>query len=141
MRTGLLQSVHLIERIELHELDAGGPEDLLARDDGEDLFHLAVRAAVTVVMRIGEQRAGGIEQGEIHPPRVQPQRSKLILAGGEPQPLLHLLEQTQHIPVQPIGNPHGDVRKPVNHLKIQNVSAQLPHHRASTLGPEIQREE
>ena len=65
-----LHRQQLEQRVELHELQAGMAEDLLAADDAEGLGHRVVGAAVAVMVGIAEQLVAASEQAEVDAPGV-----------------------------------------------------------------------
>jgi hypothetical protein len=73
----------LIERVDLHKLDAGALEDLLTRHTPECLVKHPVGAPVAVVVRVGDQGAVAVEQGEVHAPGIQADaiQTRAIVAG------------------------------------------------------------
>src|SRR5262245_24467870 len=77
-RFGELHRQKLIERVELHELEAGGLEDLVTGYDGEGLVEDAKRAAVAVVVSNAEELVVFVEEAEIDAPGIDTDAGDLI---------------------------------------------------------------
>ena len=73
-RAVALQGQQLEQRVEAHELDAGLPEELLARHPGEGRFHDAFGVRIAVVARVAEQRSRRGRAGRNRRPRCRRRR-------------------------------------------------------------------
>jgi hypothetical protein len=99
----LLEGVELEERVELHELDAGGSEDLVAGEFGEDFFEVAIGAGVAVVDGVCEELAAVVEEAEVDAPGVDADAVEglaLELAGGGAEAGLDVLPEGQQVPLE-----------------------------------------
>src|SRR4029079_12209671 len=84
-RLGQLHGEKLIERVELHELEAGGFENSLARDNRKRLVENADGATVAVVVRNSKQLVVFVQKTEIDAPGIDTDAGNLVrieLAGS-----------------------------------------------------------
>jgi hypothetical protein len=99
----LLEGVELEEGVELHELDAGGCEDLVAGEFGEDFFEVAIGAGVAVVDGVCEELAAVVEEAEVDAPGVDADAVEglaLELAGGGAEAGLDVLPEGEEVPLE-----------------------------------------
>ncbi len=121
-RAGQLHGQQLVERVELHELQAGVAENLFAADQGERLFHHAVGAAVAIVIGVAQQFIAGGQQTEIDAPGVDAHAGygrRPSRGGRRPQALADVGPQSQQVPVQMSGRLDGAVLEAVDFLQPQ----------------------
>ena len=112
-RAGQFHRQELVQRVELHELQAGVAEDLLAADDAEGLVHHAVGAAVAVVVGIAQQFVAPAQQAEVDAPGIDADAGDVVarLAGGGPQTLANVRPLSQQVPIQATGDLDGPFSK------------------------------
>ena len=120
-RTGQFHGVQLVQRVELHELDAGVIEHLAARHHREQAFRDPVGARIAVMAGRIHQRPVAAQQPEIHTPRVDADTGDLefALAAGDGESVDDLVKQAEAIPIESGGQMDGCVRKPVEFFEFQ----------------------
>ena len=126
----LLESKELAERIDLHELQACGSEDLIARHDSIGSRKHAVRAGIAVADRVGQERVVGGHEGKIDAPCIDPDtRHGLAMpARGRPQADEHLLPEPHEIPYQLAAHGNRPVVKPVDLVQFQQPAVEGTRH-------------
>ena len=96
-----LHGQKLIQRVELHELQTGLPEDFLPRHDGESSLQHAVVAAVAIMIGIAQQLVASPQQAEIDAPGIDADAHYLAAGcnAGRQQPPLHVRPEAGQVPV------------------------------------------
>ncbi len=101
----------LVDGVHRDELQPGDGVELLGWDAGGDLLDQPLGAGVPVVVRVAEQRPGGVEQPVVDAPGVHGDAGDPVRAGWlrragpggrRPEPVEHLPVQPQDVPVQPV---------------------------------------
>ena len=136
------QGKQLIERVQLHELQAGGREDLVAGHDRLGGSEHSLGTGIAVADGIGQQRAVGRQEGEVNAPGIDadaPHRAAMADCGG-PQAGDHLLPQPHQIPDE--FAPHRDrsVLEAVNLFQFQQPAVESPRHDPPAGGAQIDRQ-
>ena len=131
--------IQLIQRVDLHELNAGVAEDLVARHGFEELLHHPVVARVAVVAGIIEQQPVTAEQCAIDAPGIDADavEREFALAGGDGDAVLNLVPQAQDVPVECALHADRRIGKPVEFLHGKPAAGKAAQQRAPTLGAEI----
>ena len=130
----------LVEGVDGEELDACGLVDLLLRHEPEGLLHHALRARVTVVVGVRDERSSPIQKPEVHAPGIYPNTLDLLLPHGFRQPVLDLREYPQYVPVQPVGQLDRRIREAVDLFERHPPAVEAPEHDPPALGTEVDRE-
>ncbi len=114
----------LVQGVELHELDARALEDFLAGDAAEGFLHHAVGSGVAVVVGVADEPIVAIQQGEVHPPGVQPHggQAGAELLDARLQTALHLGEKAQHVPMEVSQHTHRPIGEAMHLLQPEPVS-------------------
>jgi hypothetical protein len=100
---GIFHRQKLVEGIYRHELDTRCPVYFFFVHplDGP-LFH-TIGTRVAVVVRVRDQAAVPVQEGEVHPPGVHTQALDAPgVAGGFREPFFDLADDPQHVPVQTV---------------------------------------
>ena len=139
-RAGQLHGVQLVQRIDLHELNAGILEHLLARNALEDLFHHAVVPGIAIVPGLLHELAIGAEKAEIHAPGIHADtvQRQIPLAHGHVQTVADLLPETLRVPAQRITVSYRGIGEAVQFVDLQLSVGKLSCDGAAALGPEIE---
>ena len=129
-RAAELHRQQLVERVELHELQAGVAEDLLAADDAEGLFHHAVGAAVAVMIGIAQQLVAAAQQAEIDAPGVDADAGDAVapFAARGPQALADVGPLAQQVPVQAAGDLDRAVLEAIDLFQPQLLAVEQAQH-------------
>jgi len=151
LQEGIISHHHrkeLVERVDLHELDACGCEDLLTRNSTECLLEHSVRAAVPVMVGIAQQHPRAVQQREVNAPCIQARTHQAVACCTctgrhcPGQPLLDLAVQPCGVPIQACAvrraQGHRPVRKAVHLLQSQTLSIEASNNRASPRCAEVQ---
>ena len=135
----LLEGEQLIERIDFHELQARGREDLGARHDRLGGREHAVGAGVAVADGIGKQRAVAAQKREVDAPRIDAHglHRRAMPVGGQPQPPDHLVPEPDEIPDQLPGEHHGPILEAMNLLELEKPAVERSRHHPSAGGPQV----
>ena len=141
-RAGQLHRQQLIQRVELHELQAGVAEDFLAADDAEGLFHHAVGAAVAVMVGIAQQFVAASQQAEIDAPGIDADAGDAVgpFAAGGPQALADVRPLAQQVPIQMAGDFDRAVLEAVDLFQPQLPAVEQPQHVPPAGGPHVHRQ-
>ena len=139
-RPSQLHRQELIERIDLHELQARVAENLFAGNDGEGLLEHAVGTAVAIVIGIAQQFVVAGSN-----PKSTPQVSTPTLTIASPpsaaasgrQALPHATPQSRQIPVQSPGEVDGTVFKAVDFVESQSPAVKTSDQMASARRPHV----
>ena len=118
-------------------LRTGAAVDLGERKDLFDLLRHPDRPLVAVVDRRLQHLAVFIEQGEIHPPGVDPDRVDGTLAKGAADPLLDLEPEPENVPIDDVSDLDGIVLKAVDLGHVQPTALDRSDHGASARSAEI----
>src|SRR5262249_39930306 len=131
----------LIQSVDLHELQAGIFEDLLARYDREDLFHGAVGARVAIVPRIRAETAVLCDEAVIHSPGIDADavQRQLAIADRDADRVLNLVPEPQRVPVERAKYSYRSIRKAVNLFDREPAVLQSARDGAAAFGAEIKR--
>src|SRR5262249_54017876 len=107
--------IELAECVDLHELDAGVAEDLIARYNGKQLVHGRGIAAIAIMARIAAELSVGADQRVIDTPGVDPDAIEREPAIPHPdrEAMLDLVPETQGVPIERAHHANGRVRKAV----------------------------
>jgi hypothetical protein len=138
----LLEGEQLIERVDLHELQAGGREDLRPRHDRLGGREHAASPRVAVADRIGEQGVFDREEGKIDAPCIDADAGHrpAMPGGGSPQTDGHLVPQPRKIPDQLPPQRNRKVFKPVDLLEFEKPPVKGPRNNPSSGGSQIHRQ-
>src|ERR1051326_4696049 len=135
--------MELIQRIELHELDARFAKDLLARDGGKGPLQHAVVARVAIVARIVDQRPIVSEKCEIDAPGVDADSVEcnlaIVSADGERMP--DLMKKPERVPIQPGRETHRRVRKTMQLFECEPSVIEGAQDGTAAFGSEVDGEE
>ena len=117
-RSGKLHRQELKERIELHELQARVAKNLLPWDDGKCLLHHPVRAAVTIVAGVAEQRVVPSQESEIDPPGIYAHGDDCPAQAiaGNAHAIAHMGPESRKVPEETAGHFNPSVLKSVDFL-------------------------
>ena len=130
----------LVQRVDRHELDAGGRVDLLARHRRAHAgLHHPHGPCVPVVDRVRQQPAARVEEPEVDAPRVDTDRGDGTIGAGTTQARGDLAEQVQEVPVQRAGQRHRDVGEPVDVRDREAVAVERADEDPAALRAEVDR--
>jgi len=133
-----LISEKLIQRIELHKLNAGVQIDFLSGDNFKDLFHHSVVAAVTVMIGIFNQLAGFIQQTKVNSPGIDTNTAGIGASrGGLADTGNNFGHQLIEIPSERITLLGRAVGKTMHFPQGNLAAGQFRQHYASALGTQI----
>ena len=138
-RLALLEGEQLIKRIDFHELQARGREDLGARHGLLGGREHAAGAGIAVADGIGKQRAVAPQKREVDAPRIDAHRldRRAVTVGGQPQPPHHLVPEPDEIPDQLAGEQHRPVLEAMNLLQFEEPAVERSRHHPSAGGPQV----
>ena len=129
----------LEERVDLHELDAGRLEDLGRGHACEGVLHHAAAAAVPVVVGVAEERALGVQQGEVDAPGVDADAGDLAACcgrGGEAALDLGEDAAARRCAARPAART-GPAVEAVGLGEAQALAVEAAHHHPAALRPEV----
>jgi len=131
----LLEGEQLIERIELHELQAGRREDFLPRHRLLGDFDHAAGAGIAIADGIAEECVVGGEEREIDAPGIDAdaRHSRAMAVACDPQARHDLMPQPDEIPDQLAPHRHGEVFEAMNFFQFEKAAIEgtrrQPGHR------------
>ena len=132
--------VELAERVDRHELDAGGRVDLLTGDIAETLVG-SVGSLIAVLVGGRQERLGALHQRIVDTPGIGTERAdRQIARPCLPQPLNDFSVEMQEVPASRSLDHHRSVGEAVNLLERQSSFPKRAEHDAAALGTEINRE-
>ena len=99
----------------------------------------AVRPAVAIMERIGDQGALPVEEAKVYPPGVDADAGQVwrMLPHSQGDGLLDLTPQAQDVPMQAIWQAHRFVGKAVNFGKLDPISIELAQQSPATLRTQV----
>lgn len=133
----LREGIELEDRVELHELVAGRPVELVAADDPADLLDHPGGAGVAVVDGVLHQVAVPVEQAEIHPPGVDADALEIAQRLRLGDALLDLVKEREHVPVEGPAHRDGVVVEAVNLGERNALPIEFPEHGTAARRAEI----
>ena len=126
--TAFLHAVKLKKCIDGHHLYAGFgimPNKIAA----EKLLRQTIRSGITITHRISQQITVTVYQSKVHTPGINANAPDMIsLAHRLPESVLHLIKQSQKIPVHMVSHPHLAVWKAVHLFQFQRTLADGTGH-------------
>ena len=125
----------LVEGVDLHELDAGLREDLLAGHAFEGLLQHAVCPIVAVVVGVADQSALPIEQAEVDAPGIQADARKRPELAGQRDRALGFHPRDAVRPSAGYGGHRGWVAAPVRWRSDGPRSDSATHHHTGRGSP------
>jgi hypothetical protein len=142
-RTVALHGVELVERIELHDLDARRAVDLLPGQHlGEILLGGAVGVRVAVGVGESQQRAVLADEGEIDAPGVDADRGDFDpFAGGGAQSLAKVFVERKDIPVIMSAQRQDGIRETGQFLEDELSVPERAENGAAAGGPQVEGDE
>ena len=141
-RVGVAHGQELVERIELHELQARGREDLRAGHRRLGLREHSAGARIAIADGLAEQLVVGTEKGEIDAPGIDAdaRHVRAVPTSREPQPLHHFLPQPRQIPDEPAAERHRPVLEPMNLLEFEQPPVERAGHHPASRSSQIHRQ-
>ena len=129
--TAFLHAVKLKKCIDGHHLYAGFgivPNKVVT----EKLFRQTIRSGVTITHWVSQQVTVTVYQSKVHTPGINANAPDMIsLAHRLPESVLHLIKQSQKIPVHMVSHPHLTVWKAVHLFQFQRTLADGTGHNAT----------
>ncbi len=116
-----LHRKQLIQRIQLHELDAGVSEDIGSRHHLEQILLQPLGARIAIMPRHIEQQSVSAEQPIIDTPGIHanPIERQLTLAHRDIDPVLDLMPETQCVPIERSLNAHRSIREAMEFRNLE----------------------
>jgi hypothetical protein len=132
----------LVERIQLHELQAGLRKDFRARNFFERARQRAARPAIAVMVRQAKDFVLFIEQHKVHAPSVCTHGDDLfaVFLPGQHEAVLDFRPQPQHIPAERLAEIDAAVRKAVHFFELKFFAVPQAGHDAPAFRAEVHRE-
>jgi len=131
------QAGELVQRVDVHDLDAGALEHGPARHALEDPFRHAIRAAVAVVHRVGQQVPVTVEQREVDAPRIDAERGRAVRRRADA--LGDLVPQAQHVPIDRPVDRHRGVGETMRLLQREPLAIKTDLHHAPGRSAQVHR--
>ena len=130
----------LVQRIDLHELNAGVAENEFLAGDRADFFNRAVVAGVTIDTGVFQQRTVFADEGEIHAPGVDADAVDLQIpfTAGDAEGVLDVVEEAQGVPVEALIETHGDVGEAVDFFEREAALIERAYDGAAAFCSEIE---
>ena len=138
-----LHGVELVERIEVHDLDARVAVNLLFGKHFREVL-LGSAGGVRVAVGVGEseQRAVLADEGEVDAPCVDADRGDLDpFAGGGAQALAQMFVEREDVPVIMIAQRQDGIREACQFLEDELSVPERAEDGASAGGPQIEGDE
>ena len=131
-------SERVIQRVELHELNAGQFEDLFARQPPEGFFHHPVGAAVAIMIGIADERAGRSSKPKSTPHVSMPIPSAAhVLCVRNVQRVLISDHRRRMSQCRPSGRRTGPLEKRCTSVRDRRHSIKRGKDRSSAFGTQI----
>ncbi len=126
----------LVQGVERRVLEPGRRVQLGGRNRLPHLLGDALGTGVPVVHRVAEQRPVRVQQPVVHGPAVDADGVHLPC---RPQTVQDAPVQPQHVPAQPLGDPHRAVGEAVRLGQLQRVGADAADHDTPAGGAQVDR--
>ncbi len=134
---GIDQADQLKERVDRHNLNPGPSEDFGARHTLENTIGQAIGAGIAVMNGVADQLPSVVNQRKIDTPGVNADRVDWLIGAGLADPVLYIVPQAQHIPIQRAAHPCRDIGKAVNFLCVQPRSVKCDSQHPATFRAEV----
>ena len=123
-----LERKQLIERVEIHELQAGGREDVRPRNDLFGSGEHAIRAGIAIADGIGEQGVIRTDEGEVDAPCVDAdgRNRTAVPVRSQAKACNHLLPEPHEIPDELAVHRNRPVLEPMNLLQFEQPTVECP---------------
>src|SRR5262249_23119002 len=138
---GLHHRQQLIHGVDRDGLDTGGEVQLFAGDAAERPLEHAGGTCVPVMDRIAEQSTAIVEQTEVNAPGINTKTGELTVCERSSRTAHNIAEEAEKVPVQRSAQPNGHIWETVHLVHLEAPAIELAYQRATTFGPEVERQE